>query len=207
MVTKTCGDADAGIVAGYGVTTEKTKEARTEGPREATVRFSGGETVREAADLVEKLREGIVLEVMKKKVCEDKIDTGGALRPRKSGGGKNDGLPVLLVELREGGRRNTWLPIDQKKLAPVSAVWESEGENLSEEIGIAATEIGQRAGWAGGVGFPEPFDPESVLTENGVKALEVPPAGEGRRIERGKGVENFRGEAAGVHEVTSRRAP
>jgi hypothetical protein len=196
LVTKTCGDADLGIVAGDEVTTEKTEEARTEGPREATVRFSGGETVREAADLVEKLREGIVLEVMKKQVCEDKIDTRGALRPRKSGGGKNDGLPVLLVELREGGRRNTRLPIDQKKLAPVSAVWESEGENLSEEIGIAATEIGQRAGWIGRISFFEPLDPEAVLTENGVKALKVPPAGEGRRIERGKGVENFRGEAA-----------
>ena len=207
MVTKTCGDADPGIVAGDGVTTEKPKEARTEGSCEATVGFRGGETVCEAADLVKKLSEGFVLEVMKEKVGEDKIDAGGALRPRKSGGGKNDGLPVLLVELREGGRRNTRLPIDQKKLAPVSPVWESEGENLSEEMGVAATEVGQRAGWAGGVGFPEPFDPESVLTENGVKALEVPPAGEGRGIERGKGVENFWGEAAGVHEVTSRRAP
>jgi hypothetical protein len=90
-------------VEGDGVTTEKTKEARTEGSCEATVRFSGGETVREATDLVEKLREGIVLEVMKKKVCEDKIDTGGALRPRKSGGGKNGGLPVGLAELRKDG--------------------------------------------------------------------------------------------------------
>jgi len=207
LVTKTCGDADLGIVAGDEVTTEKSEEARTEGTRKASVRFSGGETVREAADLAEKLSEGIVLKVMKKKICEDKIDTCGALRPRKSGGGKNDGLPVLLVELREGGRRNTRLPIDQKKLAPVSAVWESEGENLSEEIGIAATEIGQRAGWRGRIGFFEPLDPEAVLTENGVKALEVPSAGEGRGIERGKGVENFWGEAAGVHEVTSRRAP
>lgn len=207
MVTKTCGDADLGIVAGDEVTTKKTEKARTEGPRKATVRFSGGETVREAADLVEKLSEGIVLKVMKKKVCEDKIDTGGALRPRKSGGGKNDGLPVLLVELREGGRRNTRLPIDQKKLAPVSAARESEGENLSEEIGIAATEIGQRAGWIGGIGFFEPLDPEAVLTKNRVQALEVPPAGEGRGIERGKGVENFWSEAAGVHVVTSRRAP
>jgi len=196
LVTKTCGDADLGIVAGDEVTTEKSEEARTEGTRKASVRFSGGETVREAADLAEKLSEGIVLKVMKKKICEDKIDTCGALRPRKSGGGKNDGLPVLLVELREGGRRNTRLPIDQKKLAPVSAVWESEGENLSEEIGIAATEIGQRAGWIGRISFFEPLDPEAVLTENGVKALKVPPAGEGRRIERGKGVENFRGEAA-----------
>ena len=207
LVTKTCGDADLGIVAGDEVTTEKSEEARTEGPRKASVRFSGGETVREAADLAEKLSEGIVLKVMKKKICEDKIDTGGALRPRKSGGGKNDGLPVLLVELREGGRRNTRLPIDQKKLAPVSAVRESEGENLSEEIGIAATEVGQRAGWRGRIGFFEPLDPEAVLTKNGVQALEVPPAGEGRGIERGKGVENFWGEAAGVHEVTSRRAP
>ena len=161
----------------------------------------------EAADLVKKLSEGFVLEVMKEKVGEDKIDAGGALRPRKSGGGKNDGLPVLLVELREGGRRNTRLPIDQKKLAPVSAVWESEGENLSEEMGVAAAEIGQRAGWIGRIGFFEPLDPEAVLTKNGVQALEVPPAGEGRGIERGKGVENFWGEAAGVHEVTSRRAP
>ena len=207
MVTKTCGDADLGIVAGDEVTTEKTEEARTESPREATVGFSGGETVREATDLVEKLREGIVLEVMKKKVCEDKIDTGGALRPRKSGGGKNDGLPVLLVELREGSTRNTRLPIDQKKLAPISAVWESEGENLSEEMGVAAAEVGQSAGWRGRIGFFEPLDPEAVLTKNGVQALEVPPAGEGRGIERGKGVENFWGEAAGVHEVTSRRAP
>ena len=207
LVTKTCGNADAGIVAGDGVTTEKTKEARAEGPCEATVGFRGGETVREAADLVEKLSEGIVLEVMKEKVGEDKIDTGGALRPRKSGGGKNDGLPVLLVELREGSTRNTRLPIDQKKLAPISAVWESEGENLSEEMGVAAAEVGQSAGWRGRIGFFEPLDPEAVLTKNGVQALEVPPAGEGRGIERGKGVENFWGEAAGVHEVTSRRAP
>ena len=142
LVTKTCGDADLGIVAGDGGTTEKPKEARTEGPCEATVGVRGGETVREATDLVEKLSEGIVLEVMKKKVCEDKIDTGGALRPRKSARGKNDGLPVLLVELREGSSRNTRLPIDQKKLAPISTVWESEGENLSEEMGVAAADVG-----------------------------------------------------------------
>ena len=207
LVTKTCGDADLGIVAGDEVTTEKPEKARTEGSCEATVRLSGGETVREATDLAEKLSEGIVLKVMKKKICEDKIDTGGALRPRKSGGGKNDGLPVLLVELREGSTRNTRLPIDQKKLAPISAVWESEGENLSEEMGVAAAEVGQSAGWRGRIGFFEPLDPEAVLTKNGVQALEVPPAGEGRGIERGKGVENFWGEAAGVHEVTSRRAP
>ena len=178
------------------MTTEKPKEARTEGSCDATVGFRGGETVREAADLVEKLSEGIVLEVMKEKVGEDKIDTGGALRPRKSGGGKNDGLPVLLVELREGGRRNTRLPIDQKKLAPVSAVWESEGENLSEEMGVAAAEVGQRAGRTGGVGFPEPFDPESVLTEKGVNALEIASTGECGGIRRGKGVEDFWGKAA-----------
>jgi hypothetical protein len=47
----------------------------------------------------------------------------------------------------------------------VAAARESERENLSEEMGVAATEVGQRAGRAGGVGFPEPFDPESVLTE------------------------------------------
>ena len=207
MGTETCGDADPRIVEGNGVTTEKTKEARTEGPREATVGFRGGETVREATDLVEKLSEGIVLEVMKKKVGEDKIDTGGALRPRKSGGGKNDGLPVLLVELREGGRRNTRLPIDQKKLAPVSAVWESEGENLSEEMGVTATEVGQRAGRAGGVGFPKPFDPESMLAEKWVNALEIASTGECSGIRRGKGVEDFWGKVAGVHVETSRRAP
>ena len=207
MVTKTCGDADPGIVAGDGVTTEKPKEARTEGSCEATVGFRGGETVCEAADLVKKLSEGFVLEVMKEKVGEDKIDAGGALRPRKSGGGKNDGLPVLLVELREGSTRNTRLPIDQKKLAPVSPVWESEGENLSEEMGVAATEVGQRAGWAGGVGFPEPFDPESVLTEKGVNALEIASTGECGGIRGGKGVEDFWGKPAGVHVETSRRAP
>jgi len=189
------------------VTTEKTEEARTDSPREATVGFSGGETVREAIDLVEKLSEGIVLEVMKKKVCEDKIDTSGASRPGKSGGRKNNGLPMLLVELRESGRRNTRLPIDEKEVTSVAAARESEGENLSEEMGVAATEVGQRAGWAGGVGFPEPFDPESVLTKNGVKALEIASTSECGGIRRGKGVENFWGEAAGVHEVTSRRAP
>ena len=207
MVTKTCGDADSGIVEGNGMATENAKEAGADGACEIASGFCGGETVREATDLVEKLREGIVLEVMKKKVCEDKIDTGGALRPRKSGGGKNDGLPVLLVELREGGRRNTRLPIDQKKLAPVSPVWESEGENLSEEMGVAAAEIGQRAGWIGRIGFFEPLDPEAVLTENGVNALEVPSTGECGGIRGGKGVEDFWGKPAGVHVETSRRAP
>ena len=196
LVTKTCGNADSGIVEGNGMATENAKEAGADGACEIASGFCGGETVREATDLVEKLREGIVLEVMKKKVCEDKIDTGGALRPRKSGGGKNDGLPVLLVELREGSTRNTRLPIDQKKLAPVSAVWESEGENLSEEIGIAATEIGQRAGWIGRIGFFEPLDPEAVLTENGVNALEIASTGECGGIRGGKGVEDFWGKAA-----------
>jgi len=89
----------------------------------------------------------------------------------------------------------------------VAAVRESERENLSEEMGVAATEVGQRAGRAGGVGFLEPFDPESVLTKKGVNALEIASTGECGGIRGGKGVEDFWGKAAGVHEVTSRRAP
>jgi len=89
----------------------------------------------------------------------------------------------------------------------VAAARESEGENLSEEIGVAATEVGQRAGRGRRVGFPEPFDPESVLTGKGVNALEIASTGKCGGIRGGKGVEDFRGKAAGVHEVTSMRAP
>ncbi len=92
-------------------------------------------------------------------------------------------------------------------MASVAAARESERQNLSEEMGVAATEVGQRAGRAGGVGFPEPFDPESVLTEKGVNALEIAPTGKCGGISGGKGVEDFWGKAARVHEVTSRRAP
>jgi len=89
----------------------------------------------------------------------------------------------------------------------VAAVRESKRKNLSEEMGVAATEIGQRAGRSGGVASLEPFDPESVLTEKGVNALEVASTGECGGIRGGKGVEDFWGKPAGVHEVTSRRAP
>ncbi len=92
-------------------------------------------------------------------------------------------------------------------MTSVAAVRESERQNLSEEIGVAATEVSQRAGRAGGVCFFEPFDPESVLTKKGVNALEIASTGECSGIRRGKGVEDFWGKAAGVHEVTSRRAP
>ena len=92
-------------------------------------------------------------------------------------------------------------------MTSVAAVRESERKNLSEEMGVAATEVGQRAGRAGGVGFLEPFDPESVLTKKGVNALEIASTGECSGIRRGKGVEDFWGKAAGVHVETSRRAP
>ncbi len=88
-----------------------------------------------------------------------------------------------------------------------AAARESERQNLREEMGVATTEVGQRAGWAGGVGFPEPFDPESVLTEKGVNALEIASTGECGGVRGGKGVEDFWGKAAVVHVETSRRAP
>jgi len=89
----------------------------------------------------------------------------------------------------------------------VAAVRKSERQNLSEEMGVAATEVGQRAGWAGGVGFPEPFDPESVLAEKGVNALEIASTSECGGIRGGKGVEDFWCKASRVHVATSRRAP
>jgi hypothetical protein len=89
----------------------------------------------------------------------------------------------------------------------VAAARESERENLGEEMGVAATEVGQRAGRTGGVGFLEPFDPESVLTEKGVNALEIASTGKCGGISGGKGVEDFWGKASGVHVETSRRAP
>ena len=92
-------------------------------------------------------------------------------------------------------------------MTSVAAARESERQNLSEEMGVAATEVGQRAGWGRRVGFLEPFDPESVLTEKGVNALEIASTGECGVIRGGKGVEDFLGKAAGVHVETSRRAP
>jgi len=89
----------------------------------------------------------------------------------------------------------------------VAAARESERKNLSEEMGVAATEVGQRAGRGRRVGFPEPFDPESVLAEKWVNALEIASTGECGGIRGGKGVEDFWGKAAGVHVETSRRAP
>jgi len=89
----------------------------------------------------------------------------------------------------------------------VAAVRESERENLREEMGVAATEVGQRAGRTGRVGFLEPFDPESVLTKKWVNALKIASTGECGGIRGGKGVEDFWGKAAGVHVETSRRAP
>ncbi len=81
-------------------------------------------------------------------------------------------------------------------MTSVAAARESKRKNLREEMGVAATEVGQRAGWAGGVGFPKPFDPESMLTEKGVNALEIASTGECGGIRRGKGVEDFWGKAA-----------
>jgi hypothetical protein len=78
----------------------------------------------------------------------------------------------------------------------VAAVRKSERQNLSEEMGVAATEVGQRAGRAGGVSFLKPFDPESVLTKKGVNALEIASTGECGGISGGKGVEDFWGKAA-----------
>jgi hypothetical protein len=92
-------------------------------------------------------------------------------------------------------------------MASVAAVRESERQNLGEEMGVAATEVGQRAGRGRRVGFPEPFDPESVLAEKWVNALEIASTGECGGIRGGKGVEDFWGKAAGVHVETSRRAP
>jgi hypothetical protein len=44
-------------------------------------------------------------------------------------------------------------------MTSVAAARESDRQNLSEEMGVAATEVSQRAGRTGGVGFLEPFDP------------------------------------------------
>ena len=92
-------------------------------------------------------------------------------------------------------------------MTSVAAARESERQNLREEMGVATTEVGQRAGRAGGVGFPEPFDPESVLAEKGVNAREIASTGACGGIRGGTGVEEFWGKAAGVHVETSRRAP
>ncbi len=92
-------------------------------------------------------------------------------------------------------------------MTSVAASRESERENLREEMGVATTEVGQRAGRTGGVSFLKPFDPEPVLTEKGVNTLEIASTGECGGIRGGKGVEDFWGKAARVHLETSRRAP
>ena len=78
---ETCGDADAGIVEGDGVATEKTKEAGADCACETASWFCGGEAVGDSANFAQKFLQRGVFEVMKKKVGQDEVHGGGALSP------------------------------------------------------------------------------------------------------------------------------
>ena len=54
MGTETCGDADAGIVEGDGVTTEKRKKAGADRACEIASGFCGGEAVGDSANFPQK---------------------------------------------------------------------------------------------------------------------------------------------------------
>ncbi len=81
MGTETCGDADAGIVEGDGVATEKTKEAGADRACEIASWFCGSEAVGDSANFPQKFLQRGVFEVMKKKVGQDEVHSGGALSP------------------------------------------------------------------------------------------------------------------------------
>ena len=81
MGTETCGDAEAGIVEGDGVATEKTKEVGADGACEIASGFCGGEAVGNSANFSQKFLQRSVFEVMKKKVGQDEVHGGGALSP------------------------------------------------------------------------------------------------------------------------------
>jgi len=55
--------------------------------------------------------------------------------------------------------------------------------------------------------LPEPAVPKTDLTEDGVQALEIAPAGLGGGVVRRKRVEEFGGKDPGLHRRTSRKAP
>jgi len=79
--TETCGDADTGIVEGDGVTTEKTKEAGADRACEIASGFCGSEAVGDSANFPQKFLQRSVFEVMKEKVGQDEVHSGGALSP------------------------------------------------------------------------------------------------------------------------------
>ncbi len=63
------------------MTTEETKEARADGACEIASGFCGGEAVGDSANFSQKFLQRGVFEVMKKKVGQDEVHSGGALSP------------------------------------------------------------------------------------------------------------------------------
>ena len=63
------------------MTTEKTKEAGADRACEIASGFCGGEAVGNPANFSQKFLQRSVFEVMKKKVGQDKVHSGGALSP------------------------------------------------------------------------------------------------------------------------------
>jgi hypothetical protein len=79
--TETRGNADSGIVEGDGVTTEKTKEAGADRTCQIASWFCGGEAVGYSANFAQKFLQRGIFEVMKEKVGQDEVHSGGALSP------------------------------------------------------------------------------------------------------------------------------
>ena len=63
------------------MTTEKTKEVRADRPCEIASWFCGGEAVGDSANFAQKFLQRGVFEVMKEKVGQDEVHSGGALSP------------------------------------------------------------------------------------------------------------------------------
>ena len=61
--------------------TDKTKEARTDRACEIASWFCGGEAVGDSANFSQKFLQRGVFEVMKEKVGQDEVHSGGALSP------------------------------------------------------------------------------------------------------------------------------
>jgi len=107
----------------------------------------------------------------------------------------------------EGGLGDGGLAIDKKDPGAVTALRIRAQENRAEKGSVPRAKVCQGRGRTSGKVFRKPSCPESDLTEERMKTLEIPAAGAGGGVFGRKAIKKFRGETACLQRRTSRKLP
>ena len=169
--------------------------------------FGGSKKGCDSCEMDEELPEFFAGKVVEKKVGKNRICGGSLAGPFEDFGADDGGQPVLVAQLIESRVGNRRLRIHQKEAAPPAPGGKGQGKDAGQKVSISGTEINQAGRGAGRILSTEPMKPQFFLAENRVETLKIPATGPCPGVGGGERIEDFRGHPAGIHELTSRRAP